>query len=73
MKLLLDGKPLESTETNTAENVAKGVLQAAGELATLLNGKPGKLVVSGLPGYPSVRMTLDMDGGPQPGLPSGKE
>ena len=73
MTLLLDGKPLESTETNTAENVANGVMQAAGELATLLNGKPGKLVVSGLPGYPSVKMTLDMDGGSQPGHSNGKE
>ncbi len=73
MTLLLDGKPLQSSETNTAGNVANGVLLAAGELATLLNGKPGKLVVSGIAGYPSVKVTLDMDGGPQPGLPNGKE
>ena len=65
MKLLLDGKPLESTETNTAENVANGVLRAAGELAALLDGRPGKLAVSGIDGYPAVKVTVEIAAGEQ--------
>ena len=65
MKMLLNGSPLQSTSTNTAENVANGVLRAAGELAALLDGKPGKLAVSGIDGYPAVKVTVEIEAGDQ--------